>query len=244
MKPHDCGPDCKGEAHDAADPVTSPTKTDPRDEMTMPCDLLREGGPWLGAARRWLKRRGGNGERVIWGSDEEVLPHMTVRDVEEVASEAVHADRRDRRAARAPATETGPDPLYDCGCDEHGICPRHRIEGHCCGEAGTYCDSDEHRAVACETCGSAAWVAYPDPDTSALTLTCARCSASPSTPAPRDPDLLDAWCACGDQLRRSDVRCGNCYAGKHRVDCDCPGCRALAASPSNDPDTDTAKETK
>jgi hypothetical protein len=56
-------------------------------------DLLKEGGPWLGAARAWLQGNKHNGERVTWGSGEVVSPPMTVRDCEEMAASAVLADR-------------------------------------------------------------------------------------------------------------------------------------------------------
>jgi hypothetical protein len=50
-------------------------------------ELLRRGGEWLGAARAWLQRRKHNGSDVTWGSDEELRPSMTAREVEELAAE-------------------------------------------------------------------------------------------------------------------------------------------------------------
>lgn len=56
-------------------------------------ELLKDGGKWLGAARNWLQWHKRNGDKVTWGSDEALVPPMTVREVEEVASVAVAADR-------------------------------------------------------------------------------------------------------------------------------------------------------
>jgi hypothetical protein len=50
-----------------------------------------------------------------------------------------------RLALPSPAQATTP---AGCGCGEGGLCERHRIEGHCCGEYGAYCDSDVHAAPA------------------------------------------------------------------------------------------------
>jgi hypothetical protein len=82
-------------------------------------------------------------------------------------------------AARAapPAAKGTPADATDCGCDEGGICERHRIEGHTCGEGGPYCDSDVHRALRCAACEGAAWIVVTDPDTKRLALTCSRCGA-------------------------------------------------------------------
>jgi hypothetical protein len=54
-------------------------------------ELLRKGGDWLGAARSWMQCKKLNGSRVTWGSQEELSPQMTVRDVEEVAAAAAAA---------------------------------------------------------------------------------------------------------------------------------------------------------
>lgn len=56
-------------------------------------ELLRKGGEWLGEARAWLQRHKLNGSRVTWGSQDELQPPMTVRDVEEVAAYAAAAER-------------------------------------------------------------------------------------------------------------------------------------------------------
>jgi hypothetical protein len=72
--------------------------------MILPSELLKEGGPWLSAARTWLQWNKINGSDVIWGSDDAIKPTMTVRDCEELAAAAVAADRMEREAA-AIATE-------------------------------------------------------------------------------------------------------------------------------------------
>ena len=52
------------------------------------------GGPWLGAARRYLKAHVWDGDRVIWGSEDTLI--MTARQIEELAEAAVVADREYR----------------------------------------------------------------------------------------------------------------------------------------------------
>ena len=49
--------------------------------------LMRSGGgKWLGAARRWLQWHKHNGDSVTWGSEQELTPAMTVREVEDLAA--------------------------------------------------------------------------------------------------------------------------------------------------------------
>jgi hypothetical protein len=64
--------------------------------ILLPSELLKEGGPWLGAARAWLQWNKHNGSDVIWGSEDTIKPTMTVRDCEELAAAAVAADRMER----------------------------------------------------------------------------------------------------------------------------------------------------
>lgn len=56
-------------------------------------DLLKKGGRWLGAARERIQTMKcfGNGERVTWGSDDVIEPHMTIGQVEEIAATAAAA---------------------------------------------------------------------------------------------------------------------------------------------------------
>ena len=51
-------------------------------------DLLsRHGGKWLGAARSWIQSSAINGDRVEWGSDDNLLFRtITVRKIERLAS--------------------------------------------------------------------------------------------------------------------------------------------------------------
>lgn len=58
-----------------------------RGERITSYELLRRGGEWLGAAREWVKCRKRNGDRVTWGSTDELQPSMTIREVEELAAE-------------------------------------------------------------------------------------------------------------------------------------------------------------
>lgn len=54
-------------------------------------DLLREGGPWLGAARSWLQWNKRNGSDVTWGSGDVLQPPFTVREVESLAADVAAA---------------------------------------------------------------------------------------------------------------------------------------------------------
>ena len=60
-------------------------------------DALREGGAWLGSVRSWLQWNKKNGEKVTWGSNEVILPHVTVRDIEEIAAVAIATERNIQR---------------------------------------------------------------------------------------------------------------------------------------------------
>jgi hypothetical protein len=61
-------------------------------------NTLASGGPWLGAARGWIKRKVRNGESVTWGSDDVLEHDFRVRDVEDVAKEATAASLYDIEA--------------------------------------------------------------------------------------------------------------------------------------------------
>jgi len=64
------------------------SKDEPVDRVEAYDLLHNRGGEWLGAARSWLQRRKHNGSHVTWGSNEELHPPMTVKEVEEIAAEA------------------------------------------------------------------------------------------------------------------------------------------------------------
>ena len=49
-------------------------------------ELMKKGGEWLGACRKWLQWNTHNGDRVTWGSNDVIQPPLTARDVEELAS--------------------------------------------------------------------------------------------------------------------------------------------------------------
>lgn len=65
--------------------------------MILPSELLQKGGAWLGAVRNWMQWNKHNGSDVIWGSSDVLNPPMTVRQCEELAAEAVCADRNDKK---------------------------------------------------------------------------------------------------------------------------------------------------
>ena len=53
--------------------------------------LMERGGAWLKAARMWIQWHCTNGESVIWGSNTELKPNLTVRDIEDLAAEVAAA---------------------------------------------------------------------------------------------------------------------------------------------------------
>jgi hypothetical protein len=57
----------------------------------MKAKILRCGGKWLGAARTWIQWHKLNGSDVIWGSNTELRPSMTVAQVEDLAAEVTVA---------------------------------------------------------------------------------------------------------------------------------------------------------
>ena len=88
-------------------------------------ELLKEGGEWLGAARNWIKWHCINGSHVTWGSREELLPHLTVADVEEIASEVAASALADlaKERERAEATITAlRDELAECRAELASAC--------------------------------------------------------------------------------------------------------------------------
>lgn len=50
---------------------------------------IKQGGEWLASVRSWIKRNCINGSSIIYGSNEVLRPHMTAKQVEEVAAKAV-----------------------------------------------------------------------------------------------------------------------------------------------------------
>lgn len=56
-------------------------------------EFMQTGGVWLGALRSLVQTMFicGNGETITWGSNEKVLPHPTMRQLEELGAEAVAA---------------------------------------------------------------------------------------------------------------------------------------------------------
>jgi hypothetical protein len=59
--------------------------------VTTAHELSQRGGPWLAAAREWLRRRKANGHTLTWGSDDKPYPTMSVRDVEDLAAHVAAA---------------------------------------------------------------------------------------------------------------------------------------------------------
>lgn len=65
-----------------------------------PFELQKAGGSWLAAARSMLQRRAIHGDRLTWGSADEVKG-LCVLDIEEMAAQiaaaAINDDRKYRR---------------------------------------------------------------------------------------------------------------------------------------------------
>jgi hypothetical protein len=74
---------------------------DKKEKYVLPCELKRKGGKWLGTARSWMQSNAYNGDRVIWGSSEVLVPHMTVKDLEDlaahVAAAAINEERKRKK---------------------------------------------------------------------------------------------------------------------------------------------------
>jgi len=54
-------------------------------------EFTKQGGTWLGAVRSHVQCKFRNGERVTWGSNDILEPHVTIGQVEEIAAIAVDA---------------------------------------------------------------------------------------------------------------------------------------------------------
>ena len=70
-----------------------------KNEKTDSFEMMKTGGKWLGTARTWLQWNKRNGDSVTWGSDQELIPPFTVKDVEELASTVaseVHNENLDK----------------------------------------------------------------------------------------------------------------------------------------------------
>jgi hypothetical protein len=65
----------------------------PKAAALTPYELHRDGGSWLGAARRYLKCNVRGGDTCIWSSGEPLT--LTVIQIEDLAAHAVIADRED-----------------------------------------------------------------------------------------------------------------------------------------------------
>lgn len=63
-------------------------------ERPTAAELLRQGGEWLGAARSWLQWHTRNGDQVTWGSGDLIEPQLSVRQIEDLASEVAAAAMR------------------------------------------------------------------------------------------------------------------------------------------------------
>lgn len=63
--------------------------------MTTAFEVMEKGGKWLGAAREYLQTHALFGDSLEWGSNN-VVKGLTVRDIEQLAADAVAADRRER----------------------------------------------------------------------------------------------------------------------------------------------------
>lgn len=74
-------------------PTSSP-ETASGSEQPTAAELLRQGGEWLGAARKWLQWNTRNGDQVTWGSGDLIEPQLSVRQIEDLASEVAAAAMR------------------------------------------------------------------------------------------------------------------------------------------------------
>lgn len=59
-------------------------------------EFRRQGGKWLAAARSWVQWHCRNGSSVTWGSDEPLVPHLTMRQIEDLASDVAWAALKEK----------------------------------------------------------------------------------------------------------------------------------------------------
>lgn len=135
----------------------------------------KQGGDWLAAARSWLQWNTINGSIVLWGSDDEVRPPMTVRQVEEMAAKVAQAVARGALretptqeptmppAGESPVSPSGPSPDATQGkaAPTCGKCNGDGLVCRCCGRAVTQVADDIHHAVDPTICPDCAKPAEP-----------------------------------------------------------------------------------
>ena len=68
--------------------------------MIYASDLKGKAGKWRAAARSWLQWHTKNGDRVIWGSNDVIEPHMTVRMIEDLAADVAAAAMNETENAK------------------------------------------------------------------------------------------------------------------------------------------------
>lgn len=68
--------------------------------MISSTEMLKRGGEWLGRARAWMQTHKRNGSTVTWGTQEALVPPVTVRELEEVAAHAAAAALEESRAPK------------------------------------------------------------------------------------------------------------------------------------------------
>ena len=61
-------------------------------------DYLKDGGLWIKTVRQWIQVKYQNGERVTWGSYDELRPCPTVADMEEIGAKVACAVEEELKA--------------------------------------------------------------------------------------------------------------------------------------------------
>ena len=67
-------------------PVDKPVGVPSRNYVCEPFELMKTGGVWLGAVRTYIQHNFIDGDRLNWSSEEELRPHITMKQLQEIAA--------------------------------------------------------------------------------------------------------------------------------------------------------------
>lgn len=57
-----------------------------RNHIDDPFELMKTGGMWLGTIRTYIQHNFIDGDRLTWNSEEELRPHITMKQLQEIAA--------------------------------------------------------------------------------------------------------------------------------------------------------------
>lgn len=71
---------------DESIPMQLPVGVPSRNFVCEPHELMKTGGVWLGAVRTYIQSHFIDGDRMCWSSKEELRPHITMDQLQEIAA--------------------------------------------------------------------------------------------------------------------------------------------------------------